>query len=87
MDFKLLFNPEAESQLGEILNNKSDIGRAKQVKKALHLIETNLKQPSLQVHIFESKKDPNGEKYVRLTPKIKHLVLTVFSFTLAQMKQ
>ncbi len=60
--YELLFTPQADSNLKELESNPSKKGILKSVRKTLGLMETNLRHPSLQTHIFQSLKGPNGEK-------------------------
>jgi hypothetical protein len=58
---KLLFTLEAEKNLAAIEDDKSLGKRAKAVKKALGLMQTNLRHPGLKTHKYESLQGPNGE--------------------------
>lgn len=58
MRFELLYTPEADSQLSRL-----KAAKAKQlpaVQKALRLMASNLRHPSLQTHKYESMKGPDG---------------------------
>jgi hypothetical protein len=59
---ELSFTPQADSDLREIGNDPSEKDVLKAVRKALGLMETNLRHPSLNTHEFTSLKGPNGEK-------------------------
>jgi len=60
--FELIFTPQADSDLREIGNDPSKKDVLKAVRKALGLMETNLRHPSLNTHEFTSLKGPNDEK-------------------------
>ena len=60
--YELLFTPQADRDLKELETNSSKKDILKSVRKTLGLIETNLRHPSLQTHIFQSLKGPTGEK-------------------------
>ena len=60
--YELLFTPQADRDLKELENNLSKKDILKSVRKTLGLMETNLRHPSLQTHIFQSLKGPTGEK-------------------------
>ncbi len=60
--YELLFTPQADSNLKELESNPSKKSILKPVRKTLGLMETNLRHPSLQTHIYQSLKGPNGEK-------------------------
>jgi hypothetical protein len=60
--FELIFTPQADSDLLEIENDPAKKHVLKSVRKALGLMETNLRHPSLNTHEFTSLKGPNGEK-------------------------
>ena len=59
---ELIFTPQADSDLREIENDPSKKDVLKAVRKALGLMETNVRHPSLNTHEFTSLKGPNGEK-------------------------
>lgn len=60
MRFRLEFTPEAKGVLAELENRKSP--KLAKVRRALGLMETNLRHPSLETHEFTSLSGPNGEK-------------------------
>ncbi len=60
--YELLFTPQADSNLKELESDPSKKSILKPVRKTLGLMETNLRHPSLQAHIFHSLKRPGGEK-------------------------
>jgi len=60
--YELLFTPQADRDLKELETNPSKKDILKSVRKTLGLMETNLRHPSLQTHIFQSLKGPTGEK-------------------------
>jgi len=60
--YELLFTPQADRDLKELENNLSKKDILKSVRKTLGLMETNLRHPSLQTHIFQSLRGPTGEK-------------------------
>ncbi len=59
---ELLFTPQADKDLKELESDPSKKRILKAVRKTLGLMETNLRQPSLQTHQYQSLKGPNGEK-------------------------
>jgi hypothetical protein len=59
---KLLFTPEAESNLQELRADKSREKRLKAVLKTLGLMETNLRHPGLNTYKYDSLKGANGEE-------------------------
>lgn len=62
MQRKLLFTPTADKQLTALLGDPSAVAVCKQVNKALGLLETNLRHPSLNTHEFTSLIGAGGEK-------------------------
>lgn len=61
-DFEIFLSEEAQDYL-DILRNDNDLQHIyKAVSKALRLISTNLRHPSLATHEFHSKQGANGEK-------------------------
>jgi hypothetical protein len=62
MNRELHFTPEAQQTLRDLQANRARHGLLKQVRKALGLLETNLRHPSLNTHSFESLRGPNGEE-------------------------
>ena len=51
---ELIFTPQADHDLKEIETNPSKKSVFKSVRKTLGLMETNLRHPSLQTHVFQS---------------------------------
>ncbi len=62
MRFELLFSEKSFTQFQEIRKAKSKQRIFKAVQKILGLVEINLKHPSLNTHVYDSLKGPNGEK-------------------------
>lgn len=62
MQFKLKFSQLATEQYNELKNNPSNKRILKDVRKALGLMETNLRHPSLNTHEFDALEGPQGEK-------------------------
>lgn len=60
MAFKLTFTPEAASVLRKL--DAENHPKLKKVRKALGLLETNPRHPSLGTHEFTSLSGPAGEK-------------------------
>lgn len=60
--YELLFTPQADSDLRELELDPSKGKILKAVRKTLGLMETNLRHPSLQTHLFQSLKGPKNEK-------------------------
>jgi hypothetical protein len=52
MEFQLIFSEQAKEKLLALETDKSKKGLLKQLRKALGLMETNLKHPSLNTHKF-----------------------------------
>ena len=68
---EILLTDTAREQLTEIENDHSRKHIEKAVKKALALMQHNLRHPSLNTHEFTSLKGPHGEKvFARPTPNI-----------------
>jgi len=61
MNRELQFSPEAGRSLKELELSPTKAGVLKQVRKTLGLLETNLRHPSLQTHLFQSLHGPKGE--------------------------
>lgn len=59
---EILLTDTAREQLTEIENDHSRKHIEKAVKKALALMQHNLRHPSLNTHEFTSLKGPHGEK-------------------------
>lgn len=62
MTRQLQFTNEAAETLARLRKNPAQQGLCRQLLKTLGLMETNLRHPSLNTHVFESLKGPNGEK-------------------------
>jgi hypothetical protein len=62
MTFKLKYTQVAENHLRALKNDPSKQRVLKDVVKALRLMETNLRHPSLNTHEYYSFQGPNGEK-------------------------
>jgi len=62
MQRKIIFTPEADENLKELEEDPSKKKILKAVRKALALMEQNLRHPSLNTHEFTSLEGENGEK-------------------------
>lgn len=62
MAHALQFTETARAQLAELQKDAGLAKRLKAVRKALGLMETNLRHKSLHTHEFTSLKGANGEK-------------------------
>ena len=62
MKFKLKYTEIADEQLTELENERNKKFEFKAVRKALGLMETNIKHPSLHTHKYDSLSGPNGEE-------------------------
>ena len=62
MRFSLSYTPTADAQLDALEKNKGLAKRCKAVKKALGLMETNLKHPGLNTHKYDSLIGARGEE-------------------------
>jgi len=62
MRFQLYYTKIADSQLNDLEKNPALKKRSKAVKKALGLMEINLRHRSLETHKFSSLSGPNGEE-------------------------
>jgi len=62
MKRELRFTPSAEAALRQLEGDADRAGLLAQVRKALGLLETDLRHPSLRTHEFQSLCGPNGEK-------------------------
>ena len=58
----LKYTQAAEEHLYELKKDPSKNRILKDVVKALRLMETNLRHPSLNTHEYKNLKGPNGEK-------------------------
>ncbi len=61
MRFRLLFTKEAAANFESLEVDKGLSKRLKAVRKALGLLETNPRHPSLNTHKFSSLRGPAGE--------------------------
>ncbi len=61
MRFRLFFTREAAANLESLEADKGLSKRLKAVRKALGLLETNPRHPSLNTHKFSSLRGPAGE--------------------------
>jgi hypothetical protein len=59
--FKLVFTDEADEQLTALENSPGERKRLKAVRKALGLLETNLRHPSLHTHKYGTLSGAHGE--------------------------
>jgi len=59
--FKLAYTNEAKAQLKQLEDSPALQKRLRSVRKALGLLETNPRHPSLQTHKYESLKGPKSE--------------------------
>lgn len=62
MRFRLLFTKEASANLEGLEVDKGLSKKLKAVRKALGLLETNPRHPSLNTHKFSSLRGPAGEE-------------------------
>ena len=62
MRFRLLFTREAANNLDGLEVDKGLSKRLRAVRKALGLLETNPRHPSLNTHKFSSLRGPHGEE-------------------------
>jgi hypothetical protein len=60
MEFKLLFTNQASDNLDSLTENPHLIKRLKAVRKALGLLETNPRHPSLNTHKYSSLEGLHG---------------------------
>lgn len=60
--FNFTLSKKADDQLNELEATKSKKAVLKAVRKALGLLETNRKHPSLHTHKYDSLQGPNGEE-------------------------
>ena len=59
---RLRFTARAKKDLEELARDAGLRKRLRSVRKALGLLETNQRHPSLQTHKYESLKKPRGEE-------------------------
>lgn len=62
MTFRLRFTDEAKANLENLEEDPSKNQILKAVRKALGLLETNLRHPGLKTHKYSLLKGPNGEE-------------------------
>jgi len=62
MRFKLKYTPTADKQYEDLKNSTDKLPEFKAVRKALGLMEVNLKHKSLHTHKYDSLSGPNGEE-------------------------
>ena len=60
--FSLKYSVSADDQLNKLENSPDKLSEFKAVRKALGLMETNLKHKSLCTHKFNSLSGPSGEE-------------------------
>ena len=61
MNFSLKFTDQARKDLQELEDDSGLAKRLKAVRKALGVMQINLRHPSLNTHRFSSLHGPNGE--------------------------
>lgn len=61
MNFRLIFEPEAEGQLLALTHSPGLATRLKAVRKCLGFLETNPRHPGLNTHKYDSLAGPRGE--------------------------
>jgi hypothetical protein len=59
---RVKFTARAKMDLEELAKDRGKKKRLKSVQKALGLLESNPRHPSLQTHKYESIKGPSGEE-------------------------
>ena len=62
MKWNVILNDNADAQLSRIKKDKSKVKLLKSISRTLLLMESNLRHPSLNTHIFHSLCGPDGEK-------------------------
>lgn len=62
MRFKLKYTLSANDQIVALENSPDKLAEFKAVRKALGLMESNLKHKSLHTHKYDSLKGPNNEE-------------------------
>jgi hypothetical protein len=62
MNRELRFTPEAEANLESLETSPARSGLLGQVRKTLGLLETNIRNPSLNTHAYHSLYGPEGEQ-------------------------
>jgi hypothetical protein len=63
MEFQLIFSGQAKEKLLALETDKSKKGLLKQLRKALGLMEINLKHPSLNTHKFDALQCKLGDVF------------------------
>ncbi len=56
--FEIVFTHNAQKELDRLQSFPQNTGLVKQLKKTIGFLQTNLRHPSLQTHIFHSMKNP-----------------------------
>jgi hypothetical protein len=59
---RLVFLPRGEQDLEELIADRGKAKQLKAVRKALALMQTNLRHPGLQTHKYHSLKGPKGQQ-------------------------
>ncbi|MDP3544026.1 MAG: hypothetical protein Q8T11_16290 [Elusimicrobiota bacterium] len=62
MNFRLIFQPEAEGQFAALTHSPGLAARLKAVRKCLGFLETNPRHPGLNTHKYVSLAGPRGEE-------------------------
>jgi len=62
MTRQLVFTDEAAAALNGLRKNPAKMGLYKQTLRTLGLLETDLRHPSLNTHVYDSLRGPGGEK-------------------------
>lgn len=62
MKFKLKYTISSDTQLSDLEKSPDKVPECKAVKKALGLMETNIRHKSLHTHKYDSLSGPNGEE-------------------------
>lgn len=62
MTYELLYTPTASAQLDALEKDRSLAKRWKAVRKALGLMQVNIRHPGLNTHKYDSLKGPGGEE-------------------------
>lgn len=61
MDFRLIFQPEAEAQFEHLRSSPDLAARTKAVSKCLGYLQTNPRHPGLNTHKYTDLRGPRGE--------------------------
>ena len=59
---RLEFSDEARATLQSLAGDPSQANRIKAIRAALGKLETNVRHPGLNTHLFKGEKCPHGEK-------------------------